>query len=115
MLGVLIFSNKPPERWELRRKLLGAIPNSTFGYESKFNPVFKMALDRTEADFMKFILSGQPEPPLYFANMKKVNKYGLSFLKHIPMLMEFSVEGVALRMQKAEVLVLDTRPRDPFL
>jgi hydroxyacylglutathione hydrolase len=64
---------------------------------------------------MKFILSGQPEPPLYFANMKKVNKYGLSFLKHIPMLMEFSVEDVALRMQKAEVLVLDTRPRDPFL
>jgi hydroxyacylglutathione hydrolase len=96
-------------------KALGAIPNSTFGYESKFNPVLKMAVDGSEADFVKFILSGQPEPPLYFANMKKVNKCGPSFLKHIPMPMEFSVEDVALRMNKANVVVLDTRPRDAFL
>ena len=96
-------------------KALGAIPNSTFGYEAKFNPVLKMAVGGTEADFVKFILSGQPEPPLYFANMKKVNKCGPALLKHVPMPMEFSIEDVALRINKENVVILDTRPRDSFL
>jgi|GEM_PF-1149944 len=57
-------------------KALGAIANSTFGYEEKFNPALKIALHESEAAFVDFILRGQPEPPPYFANMKRVNSEG---------------------------------------
>ena len=66
---------------------------------------------------LSLLLGGQysPRDTLYFNNMKKVNKSGPAFLKHLPMPMEFSVEDVALRMQQANVVVVDTRPRDAFL
>jgi hydroxyacylglutathione hydrolase len=61
-------------------KALGAIPNSVLGYERKFNPALREALTATEVQFVKNILSGQPEPPLYFARMKRDNKLGPALL-----------------------------------
>src|SRR5699024_397905 len=48
-------------------KSLGAVPLSTLGYERKNNWALKM--DDREA-FIKELTSDQPEPPLYFAQMK---------------------------------------------
>ncbi len=61
-------------------KALGAIPNSVLSYERKFNPALREALTATEDQFVKHILSGQPEPPLYFARMKRDNKLGPALL-----------------------------------
>jgi len=61
-------------------KSLGAIPNSVLGYERKFNPALREALTTSEDHFVKSILSGQPEPPLYFARMKRDNKIGPALL-----------------------------------
>ncbi len=61
-------------------KALGALPNSVLGYERKFNPALREALTATEDQFVKNILSGQPEPPLYFARMKRDNKLGPALL-----------------------------------
>jgi hydroxyacylglutathione hydrolase len=55
-------------------KALGAVPMSTVGYEKRFNPAIQAAA--TEQGFVDFILTGQPEPPMYFANMKRDNKVG---------------------------------------
>ncbi len=55
-------------------KSLGAVPLSTLGYERQNNWVFKY--DNKEA-FITELTSDQPEPPNYFAHMKKVNKEGL--------------------------------------
>ncbi len=59
-------------------KALGAVPSSTLGYERKFNGALRLALTGSEEEFVKFILSGQPEPPLYFARMKQVNRDGIA-------------------------------------
>lgn len=61
-------------------KSLGAVPNSVMGYERKFNAPFREALTASEDQFVKNILTGQPEPPLYFARMKRDNKLGPALL-----------------------------------
>jgi hydroxyacylglutathione hydrolase len=54
-------------------KALGAVPQTTLGYEKLFN--WGLAQD-DEAEFVKAVLAGQPEPPMYFAQMKRINKEG---------------------------------------
>jgi hydroxyacylglutathione hydrolase len=62
-------------------KALGAIPSTTLGYEKLFNPAFQHA---DEKSFVDWLLAGQPEPPKYFAQMKKVNKLGPTLLNRLP-------------------------------
>lgn len=54
-------------------KALGAVPSSTIGYERIANWAFNAA---SEGEFVKEILEGQPEPPAYFAMMKRLNRDG---------------------------------------
>lgn len=54
-------------------KALGAVPQSTLGYERRTN----WALATTdESEFVEQVLAGQPEPPAYFARMKRLNATG---------------------------------------
>lgn len=96
-------------------KALGAVPNSTFGYEEKFNPALKLALNAGEEEFVQFILSGQPEPPPYFANMKHVNKVGPAVLGGVPAAPELAPADVLSRLDDPGTVVLDTRNRAAFL
>ncbi|HET6444242.1 MAG TPA: rhodanese-like domain-containing protein [candidate division Zixibacteria bacterium] len=59
---------------------LGAIPSSTLGYEKLFNWAFK---HESRNSFVKELLGGQPEPPRYFAVMKRVNRDGPALLREI--------------------------------
>jgi len=59
-------------------KALGAVPSSTLGYEKRFNPAFQFD---EESAFVAWLLAGQPEPPRYFAQMKRVNKQGPALLR----------------------------------
>lgn len=61
-------------------KTLGSVPTSVMGYERKFNAPFREALTGSEEQFVEHILSGQPEPPLYFARMKRDNRLGPALL-----------------------------------
>ena len=54
-------------------KSLGEMPQTTLGYEKLTNWAFQ--IDREEA-FVEAVLDGQPEPPTYFATMKRVNRDG---------------------------------------
>lgn len=96
-------------------KALGSIPNSTFGYEEKFNPALKLALNESEEAFVNFILSGQPEPPAYFANMKMVNKVGPAVLGELPKARLMSLDEILPRLSEPGFVVLDTRSRSNFL
>lgn len=96
-------------------KALGAIANSTFGYEEKFNPALKIALQESEESFVDFILCGQPEPPPYFANMKRVNKMGPDILGHVPATRVLTLAEISPRLDNTGFVVLDTRTRDAFL
>ena len=48
-------------------RALGAVPQSTLGYEKLFNWAFA---DMSEEEFVSAVLVGQPEAPRYFAEMK---------------------------------------------
>jgi len=63
-------------------KALGAVPSSTVGYEKLFNWALR---HDDEAAFIRELLSGQPEPPRYFAVMKRVNKEGPAVLHGLPL------------------------------
>lgn len=55
-------------------KSLGAVPLSTLGYERQFNWALNA---ESKEDFVAELVDAQPEPPNYFAQMKRVNKEGL--------------------------------------
>ncbi len=63
-------------------KALGAVPQSTVGYERRYNQALSLAGD--EPAFVANILSGQPEPPVYFARMKAWNRDGVPLLGDLP-------------------------------
>jgi hydroxyacylglutathione hydrolase len=54
-------------------KALGAMPSTTLGFERVANWAFQF---NDENSFVEEVLSGQPEPPGYFARMKSVNRSG---------------------------------------
>ncbi|MEO1129124.1 MAG: MBL fold metallo-hydrolase [Planctomycetota bacterium] len=92
-------------------KALGAIPTSTIGYERRFNPAIQAAA--SEQAFVDFILSGQPEPPLYFAAMKRDNKLGPHVLGALPTPPEIDATDL-LALDATSVAIVDTRPWDAF-
>jgi len=54
-------------------KALGAVPSTTLGYERLANWALQL---HDEEEFVEAVLAGQPEPPKYFAEMKRVNRDG---------------------------------------
>ena len=54
-------------------KSLGAVPSTTLGYERIANWALGT---ESEKEFIDTVLAGQPEPPKYFAQMKRINKDG---------------------------------------
>jgi hydroxyacylglutathione hydrolase len=91
-------------------KGISSIPSSTLGYEKRFNWAFSK---KTESEFVDAVLTGQPEPPKYFAKMKRVNKEGPAILNgfHVPAKIEAS-QLPALLARNA--LVIDTRPATEY-
>ncbi|HLR90609.1 MAG TPA: MBL fold metallo-hydrolase [Balneolaceae bacterium] len=93
-------------------KALGAVPVSTAGYELKYNNSIKAAT--AEQSFVDFILDGQPEPPFYFARMKRDNKMGPRVLPHIPEPVHLSQDEIRRVMEDEKTVVLDTRDASAF-
>lgn len=89
-------------------KSLGAVPFSTMGYERQFNNALKLAMSAPEA-FVKDILTGQPEPPLYFATMKRVNRDGIRVTKGVPRIQNLSADEFSKLALDGGVRILDTR------
>ena len=94
-------------------KALGAIPQSTVGYERRYNGALD-ALRRGEGAFVEAILDGQPEPPLYFARMKRQNRDGVPPLAALPSPRALAPQELA--SLPAGAVVVDTRPdRSAFM
>lgn len=92
-------------------KALGAVPQSTVGYEKRFNPSIRAAA--SEDGFVKYILEGQPEPPLYFARMKRDNKMGPKVLGGVPQPRQVSVAELK-QIDGRSCALVDTRPWAEF-
>lgn len=96
-------------------KALGSIPTSTLGYERRFNGALSLANESPDR-FVKEILSGQPEPPIYFARMKQVNRDGIQVTGGVPTVAHMDPATFASEAKKTGTRVIDTRSsRDEFL
>jgi hydroxyacylglutathione hydrolase len=89
-------------------KALGAVPQSTIGYEKQFNPMIDAARE-DEDSFVNAILEDQPEPQIYFARMKRDNKEGAPVLGQLPSPRELTVHELEEVAQDDEALLIDTR------
>ncbi|OZC01649.1 MBL fold metallo-hydrolase [Rubricoccus marinus] len=87
-------------------KALGAIPQSTVGYERAYNGSIDAARRGQEA-FVDAILDAQPEPPLYFGRMKQQNRDGVPPLAALPTPRALSPQELA--DLAPEAVVIDTR------
>lgn len=94
-------------------KALGAIPHSTVGYELRYNSSIKEA--HNEDNFVDYILSGQPEPPRYFAAMKRINTEGPPVWGKIPDLKEIGVSELSELAGRTDMAILDTRSKEDFM
>lgn len=93
-------------------KALGAVPQSTVGYEKMFSPAIRAAGEGEDA-FVRFILEGQPEPPLYFARMKRDNKAGPRPLGQLPQPRQMTAKDLSA-VDARKAAVIDTRPWSAF-
>lgn len=94
-------------------KALGAVPESTVGYELRFNPSIQAS--DSEQHFVDYILDGQPEPPLYFARMKRDNRRGPKVLGKLPQPEQMEAEAIASLAKEEGNAVLDTRDKMEFM
>ena len=91
-------------------KGISAVPYSTVGYERRFNWAFNV---KTEDDFVDAVLAGQPEPPKYFATMKRLNKQGPRVLGGFPAPPRLDEHRLADLLARHAVVV-DTRPAGEY-
>jgi len=88
-------------------KALGAVPQSTIGYEKQFNPMIDAA-KHDEDTFVDAILEGQPEPQIYFARMKRDNKMGAPVLGQLPTPQQLTARELK-DVAGGDELIIDTR------
>jgi len=89
-------------------KALGAVPQSTVGYERRYNAAIDAARFGEDA-FVEAILSGQPEPPLYFARMKRLNMEGPPLLDSLPHPKHVDAEKLASLLGASTLTPIDAR------
>ena len=92
-------------------KSLGSVPGSTVGYEKISNWAFRFGSD--ENGFVNYLLEDQPEPPRYFAQMKKLNRIDRPLLTEVPRPKKLSREQLKTAMGKGMKLI-DTRAKAEF-
>ncbi|HSR51571.1 MAG TPA: MBL fold metallo-hydrolase [Acidobacteriota bacterium] len=96
-------------------KALGAVPMTTAGYETRFSPAIEKAKEGEDA-FVEFILKDQPEPPFYFARMKRDNKNGVPLLGDLPRPRRLTAKELKSVVQRRDALIVDARPsRSDFM
>lgn len=86
-------------------KALSAVPYSTLAYEKVANWAFR---DFSEDEFVRVVLDGQPEPPVYFKEMKRLNRDGPPFLGSFSVPQRLSGDRLLLPVGEAAT-ILDIR------
>ncbi|HKS05170.1 MAG TPA: MBL fold metallo-hydrolase [Gemmatimonadaceae bacterium] len=91
-------------------KALGAVPSSTVGYEKLVNWGVSAP---SEDVFVRGVLEGQPEPPAYFARMKRLNRDGPPAIGELPAPHAMSADDFARHRNDGTVFV-DLRKAKDF-
>ena len=91
-------------------KGLGSLPQSTLGYERRTNWALT---SMPEDEFVRRVLEGQPDPPLYFGEMKRINREGPRVVGHLSAPVHLSVDRVSALVGSGAP-VIDIRPAAEF-
>jgi hydroxyacylglutathione hydrolase len=91
-------------------KGLSAVPQSTLGYERRHN--WALRVD-DEDEFVGEVLQGQPEPPAYFADMKRLNAQGAPAWNEVMRPALVTPDELVAAVARGTV-VIDTRPCDEY-
>ncbi|RIH89424.1 MBL fold metallo-hydrolase [Calidithermus roseus] len=94
-------------------KALGAVPSSTVGYERRFAWWADYLAKDDEEAFVRALLSGQPEAPSYFKEMKRLNRDGMPILGGIPHPGRLTKAQFDRYLREGAILV-DTRDKFAF-
>jgi hydroxyacylglutathione hydrolase len=91
-------------------KALSDMPQSTLGFEKRYNWGFGIS---DETAFVQAVLEGQPDPPRYFAQMKRINRDGPRLLggSHPPVRLP---AARLTELVRGGALVVDTREAGAF-
>ena len=92
-------------------KALGAVPSTTVGYEKIRN--WALQYPTNENGFVEYLLADQPEPPKYFAMMKKLNKVDRPLLTEVPKQTKLSTDELISNLNKG-VKLIDARNKTDF-
>lgn len=92
-------------------KALGAVPSTTVGYERIRN--WALQYKDNEKAFVQELLDGQPEPPRYFAMMKKLNKITRPLQTAVPQYTKLTKDEF-IKHYKAGTPTIDTRHKFDF-
>lgn len=93
-------------------KALGSVPDSTVGYELRYNNSIKSA--SSEDSFVSFILEDQPEPPYYFARMKRDNKSGPNLVRDFPTPHRLTLAELERLAGDDSAVFIDTRSKNEY-
>jgi hydroxyacylglutathione hydrolase len=87
-------------------KNLGGLPVTSLAYERATN--WGVRCD-SEPEFVREVLSGQPEPPVYFKHMKRMNKQGPAILGGFQEPPRLDDAGLPAALERGDTIV-DVRP-----
>lgn len=88
-------------------KSLGGVPVSSLGYERLTNWALR---EVNEEAFVASVLSDQPDPPLYFGEMKRVNRVGAPAWSAAPALAAVEDTNALTAAIASGHLLIDVRP-----
>lgn len=92
-------------------KGLGGVPVSSLGYEKQVSWAWKA---RSVQEFVRAVLEGQPDPPRYFKEMKRMNKEGPAPRGRIVAPTRLSPEALFATLAENAAVVFDVRSPKEF-
>lgn len=90
-------------------KALGAVASTTVGYEKLVAWWAPFAANGDEAGFVRTLLEGQPDAPVYFGRMKRQNRQGPALLGR-----RGELKRLEARHLSSDTLIIDTRARSAY-
>ena len=87
-------------------KSIGDRRQTTIGNERVFSDTFK---ERTESEFVEWVMKDMPEPPTHYPKLKKINAKGADIKGSLPLLKPLGIEDFQAAQKDKETVILDAR------
>ena len=87
-------------------KSIGDRRQTTIGNERVFSETFK---ERSESEFVEWVLKDMPEPPTHYPKLKKINAKGAEIKGNLPLLKPLGIEDFQAAQKDKDSIIIDAR------